>query len=156
MTCPSFSPHDHAACTRTALADAEARCRSENLRLTPARRRVLELLLQAPKAQGAYDILGRLAQGGRRAQPPSVYRALEFLVDHGFAHRLEKRNAFVACAHPGHPHMPGFLICRACDRVVETADTASRRLDRAAEAAGFVIERRVVEASGLCPACVRQ
>ncbi|WP_036175446.1 Fur family transcriptional regulator [Palleronia rufa] len=153
MTCPSFDPHDHAACRRAGMDAAESLCADRRLRLTPVRRRVLELLLAAPKAQGAYDVLSGLNRDAPPRQPPAAYRALDFLVAHGLAHRIERLNAYVACASPGSTHRPAFLICRACDRVAETPDLTPDRLKREADAQGFRIEATVVEAVGLCPAC---
>ena len=149
-----FETHDHGDCIARGLAQAERYCAAQGLRLTPARRRVLEILLEEHRAMGAYEILDRLRAEGRGAQPPVAYRALEFLTTHGFAHRIERLNAFVACTHAQGRHAPAFLICRACDRVTEAevAPTAGE-LGRAAEAAGFTIERTVREAVGLCPAC---
>lgn len=149
-----FETHDHGDCIARGLAQAESACAAQGLRLTPARRRVLEILLEEHRAMGAYEILDRLRAEGRGAQPPVAYRALEFLTTHGFAHRIERLNAFVACTHTQDRHAPAFLICRACDRVTEAevAPTAGE-LGRAAQAAGFTIERTVREAVGLCPAC---
>jgi Fur family zinc uptake transcriptional regulator len=149
-----FARHDHDSCIATGLASVEAACAEARLQLTPVRRRVLEILLEAHRAMGAYDILDRLRQEGLGSQPPVVYRALDFLTAHGFAHRIERLNAFIACTQHGANHAPAFLICRACDRVAE-AEIApdAGELGRAAERAGFVIERTVREATGLCPAC---
>lgn len=151
---PAFAAHDHRGCVAGTLARVEAICARERLRLTPVRRRVLEILLEAHAAVGAYDVLARLAAEGHAAQPPVAYRALDFLVDNGFAHRIRRLNAFAACMHPGERHDPAFLICRGCDALAE-ADSAELRgdLDRAAAAAGFTVERAVIEAVGLCPAC---
>lgn len=148
----AFTSHDHAACVRDALAAAEARCTARGAHLTPVRRRVLELLLESHRAMGAYDVLARLDAEGMGSQPPVAYRALGFLVEQGLAHRIERLNAFVACTHPGAAHDPAFLICRACRKVAE-ADSPDPALAPEAEAAGFRIERTVVEAEGLCPAC---
>lgn len=149
-----FTAHDHDACVDEALASAEALCSQERLRLTPVRRRVLEILLEEHTALGAYDVLDRLRAEDLGSQPPAAYRALDFLVQHGLAHRIERLNAYCACTHPGEEHTPAFLICRECGAVAETrADPASGMLGRAAEAAGFDIERAVVEAEGLCPNC---
>jgi hypothetical protein len=80
--------------------------------------------------------------------------ALEFLTKNGFAHRIERLNAFIACSHLDNAHAPVFLICRACERVVEAeANAAQGEIDRVARRAGFVVERAVREAEGLCPAC---
>lgn len=122
--------------------------------MTPVRRRTLEILLESHRAMGAYEVLDRLAAEGFGRQPPVVYRALEFLVEHGLAHRLQRLNAFAACPHPGHDHAPAFLICRACDTLAELPAAPVRAaLSDLAAGAGFVVERATIEAVGLCPAC---
>ncbi len=122
--------------------------------MTPVRRRVLEILLEEHKALGAYDVLGRLAAEGYGNQPPVAYRALEFLVNQGLAHRIQRLNAFAACTHMGEAHAPAFLICRACALVAEAeAAPARQALEAAAQALGFAVERSTIEALGLCPAC---
>jgi len=149
-----FGRHDHRLCVSTAMSEAEERCAQDGLRLTPARRRVLEILLEEHRALGAYDVLDRMRDEGLGAQPPAAYRALDFLVSHGFAHRIEGLNAFVACAHPGEAHVPAFLHCRGCGAVAEASvPSQSGLLARAAEETGFAIESTVIEAKGLCAAC---
>jgi Fur family zinc uptake transcriptional regulator len=151
---PSFHDHDHSRCTGDALARAEALTAANGSRLTPVRRRALEILLEAHRAMGAYDMLNRLAGDGFGNQPPVAYRALDFLVEQGFAHRIQRLNAFTACMHPGEDHTPAFLICRACNRVAEApADPLCAALDTAAAGLGFTVERSTIEALGLCPAC---
>jgi Fur family zinc uptake transcriptional regulator len=149
-----FQCGDHDVCVETMLAQADAECAARGLRLTPVRRRTLEILLAEHRALGAYDVLSRLAAESLGSQPPVAYRALDFLVKAGFAHKIEALNAYTACVYPGHTHTPAFLICRSCLTVAE-AGTAPNdgRLGDAARAAGFVIERTVVEATGLCPDC---
>ncbi|MEM1315452.1 MAG: Fur family transcriptional regulator [Pseudomonadota bacterium] len=151
-----FAPHDHAACAAGALEAARAACAAQGLRLTPARERVLTILLESHAALGAYDVLERLRADGFGAAPPMAYRALDFLTEHGFAHRIEKLNAFVACGRLAGDATgaPAFLICRACRQVAETsAAPALAALAPAADALGFRPERVVVEIEGLCPAC---
>lgn len=149
-----FDVHDHSHCVETAMAAAEAHCATEGLRFTPVRRAALEILLREHRAMGAYDLLERLHAAGFGAQPPVAYRALDFLVAHGFVHKIERLNAFIACAHPGARHSPAFLICRQCEAVAEAQSAPARgTLGDAARATGFTIERTVVEALGLCPAC---
>lgn len=122
--------------------------------MTPVRRRVLETLRAADKPLGAYDVLARLNASGRRAQIPTAYRALDFLVGEGLAHKLSSRRAFVACDHPGTAHTPAFMICRRCGRAIETCVAAPRGLlDQAASTAGFAIEQTVLEAEGVCADC---
>ncbi|MEY1557350.1 transcriptional repressor [Yoonia sp. R2331] len=150
-----FEKHDHAACVGQALKAAETRCAAEGLRLTPVRRKVLEILLQEHRALGAYTILDLLRDAGFGSQPPVAYRALDFLAENGFVHKIERLNAFVACAHPGEAHSPAFMICRLCDAVAEAQSAPAKgALGDAARAAGFQIEKTVVEAEGVCPACV--
>lgn len=150
----AFTQHDHAHCRADALARAEALAAERGLRLTPVRRRVLEILLESHQALGAYEVLTRLAADGFGNQPPVAYRALEFLQEQGFAHRIRRLNAFAACMHPGEPHAPAFLICRSCNTLAEApAPPVVQALARAAAETGFVIERSNIEALGLCPAC---
>ncbi|PZR00753.1 MAG: Fur family transcriptional regulator [Cereibacter sphaeroides] len=150
----AFAHHDHSDCCGNVLARADALADASGARLTPVRRRVLEILLEEHRALGAYDVLQRLAGEGFGNQPPVAYRALDFLVEQGFVHRIQRLNAFAACMHPGEAHAPAFLICRKCNVVAETQAAPVRAaLDQAASAVGFVIERSNIEALGLCPAC---
>ena len=154
MDAVGFEKHDHDVCVSDALLAAQTYCDEHQLNLTPGRRRVLEILLEEHRALGAYDVLERLRQDGLGSQPPVAYRCLDFLVTHGFAHRIERLNAFIACARPQADHYPAFLICRLCDSVAETTSAPSRGLlGSAARDAGFLVEQTVVEAIGVCPEC---
>lgn len=154
MLSHGFDPHNHAACVAKALTEAAAICSAAGVQFTKVRRRVLELLLDEHKAMGAYEILTHLNVEGLGSQPPVAYRALGFLVSHGLAHKIERLNAYVACSLPGASHIPAFMICRACRRVVE-ADTvlSSTGLGGAARKIGFHIETTMVEAEGICSTC---
>ena len=153
-TALAFAAHDHKVCAGHVLAQADAASATDGLRLTPVRRRTLEILLESHRALGAYDVLDRLAADGFGNQPPVAYRALEFLVEHGFVHKVRRLNAFAACMHPGEAHVPAFFICRTCNGVAEAPVAAVRKaLGEAAQAVGFTIERVNLEAVGLCPAC---
>ncbi len=129
---------------------------ARGLRLTAGRRAILDLLCAEGKPLGAYDMIERLAKaGGKRLAPISVYRALDFLVEHGLVHRLSSRNAFLAC---GHRHAAGdplvFLICDACGAVSErTSDTIGHDLDKLAGDSGFTRRAQVIEVNGRCAAC---
>ena len=150
----AFARHDHSHCAGDLMARAEELSAARGIRLTPVRRRTLEILLEAHRALGAYEVLERLAAEGHGKQPPVAYRALEFLVENGLAHRVRRLNAFTACTHPGESHSPAFLICRDCGTVAEAPATRVRAaLDAAAAEMGFVVERSNLEALGLCPAC---
>ena len=149
-----FEKHNHAACIAGGLKTAEAYCADKGIRLTAARKKVLGILLENHSAMGAYEILDRLRDEGQNAQPPVAYRALEFLQKHGFVHKIERLNAFIACASPDQGHAPAFLICRECDQVAEAHTAVEEgRLGKLADQAGFAIEKTVVEAVGLCPNC---
>ncbi len=150
----AFAAHDHRQCAGTVLARAEALCATRGLRLTPVRRRTLEILLEAHRALGAYEVLERLKADGFGGAPPVAYRALEFLAALGLVHRIRRLNAFAACMHPGEAHQALFLICRSCNALAELPGAALRSaLDAAAAATGFSVERASLEAVGLCPAC---
>ena len=146
--------HDHRHCIASALAAAEARCAASGAQLTPIRRRVLELVWSSHAPIGAYDILAKLAAETGKVQPPTVYRALDFLKAQGLIHRIESRNAFIGCAQPDAEHGGQFLLCRACGDAAElAADKALAALERQAAALGYRIEHRTVELEGLCPRC---
>ena len=150
-----FAQHDHSTCMNDALTTADARCAADGLRFTPVRRKVLEILLQDHRALGAYTILDKLREDGFGSQPPIAYRALDFLVANGLAHKIERLNAFIACAHTNHSHTPAFMICRLCDAVAEAlSSTAQGALRDTARTTGFRIERTVIEAEGICPSCL--
>lgn len=138
------------------LAEAEAVCARKGTRLTAQRRMVLEQLLRAGCALGAYDLIARVeATAGRRMAPISIYRALDFLVSAGLVHRIESRNAFFACpaGHGPHPHAV-FMICDACGGVNEaTCSGLERELSQLAQGSGFVPRDRIIELTGLCATC---
>ena len=148
-------PHDHATCVAGALAEADALCARQGVRLTELRRRVLELVWQSHRPLGAYDILAVLSEeDGRRAAPPTVYRALDFLLENGLVHRIASLNAFVGCNNPEHAHEGQFLICRACHTAIELEQPAiSQAIVAGAEGVGFSVETQTVEVVGLCAAC---
>ncbi|HJS32563.1 MAG TPA: Fur family transcriptional regulator [Alphaproteobacteria bacterium] len=147
--------HDHGRCVSDALTAAAALCAREGERLTPLRKRVLEFVWSSHQPIGAYAILDRLrTENGRAVGPPTVYRALEFLVERGLVHRLASLNAFVGCAQPGDAHIVQFLICRQCGTAAELDDArVAGALDRRAAALGFRVQDQVIELSGLCSQC---
>jgi Fur family zinc uptake transcriptional regulator len=147
--------HDHARCTSDAIAHAEALCAERAQRLTPMRRQVLQALLASHQPLGAYEIMDRLAGRGPRPAPITIYRALDFLLDQGLAHRIESRNAFIACigAHD-EAASTVFLICEQCGAVGEAPSQAvAGSLQAAARAAGFTPKARVIEITGTCAHC---
>jgi Fur family zinc uptake transcriptional regulator len=148
--------HDHATCSETTLARAERICAERGSRLTFMRRQVLQALAATHSPIGAYELIEKLEDGeGHRPAPITVYRALDFLLDQGLAHRIESRNAFVACAHE---HADGgvlmFLICESCGAVGEAvSDAVGSALAHAAKRAGFAPRAQVIEVAGQCAHC---
>ena len=148
--------HDHQRCAVDALDHAEAISRREGLRFTEQRRNVLEALLASHVPASAYDVIDRLAAHGRRPAPVSVYRALDFLVEHRFAHRIESRNAYVACDRGDDcaPEATLFLLCDQCGAAGETSSAELHTLISAAAAkVRFAPRAPVVEIRGLCANC---
>lgn len=146
--------HRHGARDRAEqIEEAEQRCVAAGESLTPLRRRVLELLLDQHGPAKAYDLLP-LLDGEKTAKPPTIYRALDFLVRMGLAHRLESLNAFVACDVGACARSTIFLICEKCGGAEEfDAGHALVDLTDAARKDGFAIRRTMIEASGLCSTC---
>lgn len=157
MTVPALFPsahHDHDDCVRDALDAAERSCQTRGARLTAIRRRVLELVWASHEPVGAYGLLDRLSAEGVKAVPPTVYRALDFLLEQGLVHKLERLNAFVGCSHRHGPHAAQFLICTGCGRVAELDDPAiGSALEEGARSRGFTISRQTVEVEGRCADC---
>lgn len=148
--------HDHRNHAAEALARAERVCRERGLRMTPIRRKALEALHGDHRPVGAYDLADRISPaGGRRLAPISIYRALDFLVEQGFVHRLSSRNAFVACLHGhGADDVVAFLICEACGGVDEDSSPAMKQaVSRIAQERHFAPSHQVVEIVGLCEHC---
>lgn len=141
---------------RMSLAVARRLCAERGVRLTSTRSRVLELLLDSDVPCTAYDLIAALGvRLGRKVNPPTVYRALEFLIDQGLAHRLEGERAFM----PGAPNMQGrgclLCLCDACGKAITVdASDIEAELALTASALGFIIHRSVLETRGQCPRCV--
>jgi Fur family zinc uptake transcriptional regulator len=155
---------EQVAGVEAALRTAEQACLHRGAQLTELRRQVLQLVLEAGQPIGAYALLDRLRAARPGAAPPTVYRALDFLLEQGLIHKVERLNAFVGCAGPavahdhcaghGHDHPHQFLICRTCGATAELCDPAvARAVGEAARAAGFVPTRTTVEVEGLCGRC---
>jgi Fur family transcriptional regulator, zinc uptake regulator len=136
------------------LERGEEVCARQGVELTELRRRVLGLILEAEGPLTAYQLLDRLRETRKGAVPPTVYRALDFLMEHRLIHKLERLNAFVPCAESGREHPVQFLICRQCGTVTEIEDrAAANALEHAAEREGFHPRSAVVEIEGTCAAC---
>jgi Fur family zinc uptake transcriptional regulator len=150
--------HDHGRCESEALAHAEAICTRRAQRLTPIRRQVLRTLLGSHRPLGAYEIIDRMNSAEAQTPPITVYRALDFLREQGLVHRIESRNAFIACIHQ-HDAAEAvvFLLCEQCGAVGEAGSNAlAGAVQAAARAAGFVPKTPVIEIPGVCAHCRTQ
>jgi Fur family zinc uptake transcriptional regulator len=148
-------PHDHRHCVDQALQAAEQVCSRQGVRLTALRKRVLQLVWHSHQPLGAYEILATLsAEDGRKAAPPTVYRALDFLQENGLVHRIASLNAFIGCNHPGESHQGQFLICRLCHSAIELQHSSiDQAVQHSASELGFLVEAQTVEVLGLCSRC---
>lgn len=153
---PSFVPgHNHQRCIKRAVASATAVCEQEGLRFTRLRRRVLELVWANHEPISAYDLLKELRREKDNAEPPTVYRALDFLQQINLVHRIESLNAYIGCDHPGREHVSRFMICNHCNRVAELVDDGRihRAIAAGARKAGFMASSETVEIHGICRSC---
>ena len=146
--------HDHNHCIEDAVAAAERLCTAKGLRFTLLRRRVLELVWSGHKPVGAYALLDQLRDEGLGSAPPTIYRALDFLLEQKFIHRVVSLNAYIACIDLDHPHQGQFVICTKCGSTAEIhAEGITSGLNREGRALGFKVEHQVIELSGLCTRC---
>ncbi|MDP1699968.1 MAG: transcriptional repressor [Aestuariivirga sp.] len=148
--------HDHAHCTADLIARAERTCERRGSKLTGQRREILSSVAQSHSAVGAYDIIERMAEHGPRPAPITVYRALDFLLAHGLVHKIESRNAFVACSHSHEGQPAALLICETCGTVSELdAPEIFERITEKAKARKFSPAHTMIEMSGTCGSCAR-
>jgi Fur family zinc uptake transcriptional regulator len=132
----------------------EEACEARGLRLTPLRAQVLGLVAAADKPIKAYDLLDKMKAENGSSAPPTVYRALDFLLEQGFIHRLASINAFVGCHHPQVMHSVPFLICDRCQSAIELEDTRiATLLETQARDLGFATRAQTLEVHGLCAEC---
>ena len=146
--------HDHATCVADAVTYAEDLCKRIDARFTPLRRRVLELVWASHKPVGAYALLQDLQKEGLGSAPPTIYRALEFLLQHHLIHRIESLNAFIGCSKPGDVHRGVFLICRQCGNAEELGEgQLGSQVIELALARGFDVSDMTMEIGGTCGPC---
>jgi len=157
MTETHSHDHNHGDCIESALVTAESICKSQGQKLTKVRRRSLELIWQSHRPLGAYQLLAKLAEEGFNSAPPTVYRALDFLLSAGLIHKVESMNAYLGCAHADKAHKGYFLICDACHNVMELEyqDIHNSLLAKAKQH-GFEIRANTIELTGLCGSCLSQ
>ena len=152
-TDPKHHVHDSDGFVR----EVERACEERGLRLTPIRANALRLIAAAGRPVKAYELLDQMKATHGAAAPPTVYRALDFLLEHAFIHKLSSINAFVGCHHPGSAaHAVPFLICDGCQSATELEDPRIvDTLDASARSLGFVPQAQTLEVHGLCAACAK-
>jgi Fur family zinc uptake transcriptional regulator len=146
--------HHHTHNARAFVREVAAVCGQRGLRLTEIRSQVLELIAVQEKPIKAYDLLDKLKDDRGNAAPPTVYRALDFLLENGFIHKLESINAYVGCHHPSVAHHVPFLICDVCESATEICDErVAKLLGEQARSLGFRARAQTLEVHGVCKRC---
>ncbi|SNY90775.1 Fur family transcriptional regulator, zinc uptake regulator [Cohaesibacter sp. ES.047] len=153
--------HDHSHCIDHVLSAAEAICQERGVRLTDQRKAVLEVLASSHVPSSAYDILDRINRiredrGEAALAPVAIYRVLDFLMQNGIIHRIESRNAYVACSHQSSEHgdVTIFLLCDKCGRAGEfQSDSLSGLIETIAAKVQFQANAPVLEIRGTCAEC---
>ncbi|OCG06610.1 transcriptional repressor [Gilliamella sp. wkB178] len=133
----------------------ETLCKQRNIKLTTQRRTVLDIMLTANKAMSAYDLLDLLKVSEPQAKPPTIYRALEFLLEQGFIHKVESSNSYIICPHFNNPeHISILFICDKCQQIIEKHSTdIEQQLKQLAQQNIFLIKHSVLEIHGFCQQC---
>lgn len=146
--------HHHHDNAKSFVAAVERASEQRGLRLTPLRKEVLQLIAAMDKPVKAYDLLDQLRSKHGNAAPPTVYRALDFLLENGFIHKLESINAYVSCHHPAEAHQVPFLICDVCESAQEVCDEGvAGMIEAQARAFGFRPQAQTLEVHGVCKRC---
>tara|TARA_B100001027_G_scaffold80787_1_gene55349 strand:- start:2940 stop:3371 length:432 start_codon:yes stop_codon:yes gene_type:complete len=141
--------------TKINIQHVENICNLKKLNFTSSRRKVLEILINADNALTAYEILDILKESLPKTKPAIIYRALDFLCENGFVHRIEISNSYMACKNCEHAHVAKFLICESCKKIIELeSDSISNDLEKEAKSMGFQIQAEIFEAKGLCKECI--
>jgi len=148
--------HQHSQCIKTALKKAEQVCLENQCKLTPIRKKVLELIWKSHKPVKAYDLLAQLSSEDFVEKPPTVYRALDFLIENNLIHRIESQNAYIGCS-TNHTNMDSkFLICDSCNEVEElSAPKIHKTLNEVSKKQGFKPDQINIEIHGTCAQCAQ-
>lgn len=152
----AYQNHDHKRCINAALQRAQTLCDDNKARLTPIRETVLRTIWASHRPLGAYDIVENMGNENpeKRIQAPTVYRAIDFLLEQGLIHRIASLNAYIGCPFPGNNHSHFFLICRSCSAVAEcSAEQLNSMISQTVERTGFQVESQTIEILGLCSEC---
>ena len=144
---------------KTFINSANVHCEKNGAKLTDLRRQILDLVLQREGVVKAYQILSDLQKTRASAAPPTVYRALDFLVEQGILHRVDALNGYVVCQHlnDAHHHEQANVImtCRDCGRVDEMiADAGVQVLRQSCLVQGFEMDNQQLLLNGRCAECL--
>lgn len=146
--------HEHSRCVSSAMRDAEKVCKKRGVNLTPIRRQVLEIVWQGHQPVKAYEIIENFGSTSHPTAPPTVYRALDFLMENGLVHRIESQNAFVGCSLSTGDHKASFFICTSCQQATEiNSQSLETSFEKLARENAFQIKHKTVEIYGLCANC---
>ncbi|QMU61703.1 MAG: transcriptional repressor [Gammaproteobacteria bacterium] len=149
--------HQHSQCIKEALSNAEQICIDHKCRLTPIRKKVLELIWKSHKPIKAYDLLAQLSSEDFIEKPPTVYRALDFLIENNLIHRIESQNAYIGCNTDHGTLDSKFLICDQCNEVEELSEPKiNKTLSEISKKQGFIPSLVNVEIHGTCSHCARE
>ena len=149
-----FKNHSHSRCVNTAMKRAEELCKQRNIRFTPIRRRILALIWEQHTPIKAYDILAKLSDADHIEKPPTVYRALEFLLENQLIHKIDSSNSFIGCEFSHEQHESQFLVCDSCNEVMELKEVVlSSALAETSQSRGFIVRQSNVEIHGVCAEC---
>ncbi|HEU4665783.1 MAG TPA: Fur family transcriptional regulator [Dokdonella sp.] len=139
---------------RGIVSAAVSACAARGVRLTPLRARILELVAQASQPIKAYELLALMRKERGRAGPPTVYRALDFLLEYGLIRKVAAMSAYVVSRQPGDDRRRPLLVCERCGHVTELVNASIERiLDGEARARGFRPTSKTIEVQGICAEC---
>lgn len=151
----AHSEHEHEQCIESAMALAQEICARNGARLTELRADVLKLIWQSHNPLGAYKLMDMLSElNTRRIAPPTVYRAIDFLLEQGLIHKIHSQNAYIGCTHPESPHNNCFLICKDCGVAIELpSEPVTTMVNAMADQYDFKIDQQSLEIEGVCAQC---
>ena len=152
----AYHIHDHERCLKAALRLAREICQKNKVNLTPTKEQVLKLIWQSHRPIGAYQIQDQLARiSGKAVAPPTVYRALQFLIRVGLVHKIPSLNSFIACPFPNSPQSNLFLICEECGNIAEVScSSVDYLMQKTCRNANFNLNSKNIELFGLCVLCI--
>ena len=146
---------NHKICIDSALSEAEKICHQKNIRLTEIRKTILKIIWQSHKATKAYDILDQISGMNFSAKPPTVYRALDFLLENGFIHKINSLNSYIGCPNPLQNEQCYFIICSSCDEIEECSDKGiTNAIESVMNKNKFSHKNIAIEINGTCNNCL--